>query len=124
MSCAADGLQVDAVVGATGDASHQAVGVQGVALGMSVRGHEGGDVGAGAPASWPGHVSHGLGDLGHMHRHGAAGTSGREEQNNDQHRSACVYNENNLTDAAFYFEIQSHLFPKFYCTRADFSPQL
>lgn len=35
MSRGADGLQVDAVVGATGDASHQAVGVQGVALSVS-----------------------------------------------------------------------------------------
>lgn len=51
VSRAADGLQVDAVVGAAGDASHQAVGVQGVALGMSARGHQAGDVGAGTPAS-------------------------------------------------------------------------
>lgn len=32
VSCAADSFQVDAVVGATGDASHQAVGVQSVAF--------------------------------------------------------------------------------------------
>lgn len=34
VSCAADGFQVNAVVGATGDASHKAVGVQSVALCM------------------------------------------------------------------------------------------
>lgn len=37
MSRAADGLQIDAVAGAAGDASHQAVGVQSVALGVSTR---------------------------------------------------------------------------------------
>lgn len=37
VSRAADGLQVDAVAGAAGDASHQAVGVQSVALGVSTR---------------------------------------------------------------------------------------
>lgn len=50
MSCAADGFQVDAVVGAAGDASHQAVGVQSVALGMPTCGRQGGDVGACAAA--------------------------------------------------------------------------
>lgn len=35
MSCAADGLQVDTVAGAASDASHQAVGVQCVALGVT-----------------------------------------------------------------------------------------
>lgn len=37
MSRAADGLQVDAVAGAAGDASHHAVGVHSVALGVSTR---------------------------------------------------------------------------------------
>ena len=50
MSCAADGFQVNAVVGATGDASHQAVGVQSVALGVSSWRRQGGDVGASAAA--------------------------------------------------------------------------
>lgn len=50
MSRAADGLQVDVVSGAAGDASHQAVGVQSVALGMSARRCQGGDEGARAAA--------------------------------------------------------------------------
>lgn len=50
MSCGADGFQVDAVVGATGDASHQAVVVQGVALSKAARGRQGSDVGASAAA--------------------------------------------------------------------------
>lgn len=75
VSCAADGLQVDAVVGATSDASHQAVVVQSVALSMSAWRCQRGDVGASAAARWPGHVGYGLGDLGHIHIGGAARTS-------------------------------------------------
>lgn len=77
MSRAADGFQVDAVVGAAGDASHQAVGVQSVALGMSARGRQCGDVGASAVARRPGHVGHRLGDLGHVHERGTARTLGK-----------------------------------------------
>lgn len=90
VSCAADGFQVDAVVGATRDASHQAVGVQGVALGMPTRGRQAGDVGACAATRWPGHVGHSLGDLGHADRVGATGTSGgakREQTNSGVHVS-------------------------------------
>lgn len=50
MSRAADGFQVDAVVGATGDASHEAVCVQSVAFGMSSRGRQGGYIGASSMA--------------------------------------------------------------------------
>lgn len=78
VSRAADGFQVEAVVGATGDAAHQAVGVQGVALRVAARGRQGGDVGAGPGARRPGHVSHSLGDLGHVDGRGAARTSGME----------------------------------------------
>lgn len=77
VSGAADGFYVDTVVGATGDAPHQAVGVQGVALCIPTWGRQGGNVGAGPSARRPGHVSHSLGDLGHIDGWGAARTSGR-----------------------------------------------
>lgn len=84
MSCVADRLQVDAVVGAAGDASHQAVAVQSVALGVSPRRRQGGDIGTSSAASGPGYVGHSLRDLGHVHSHGAARTSGRKIQKYDR----------------------------------------
>lgn len=80
VSCAADGFQVDAVVGATRDASHQTVGVQGVALGVPTWGRQAGDVGACPTPRRPGHVGHSLGDLGHADRVGATGTSGGQKE--------------------------------------------
>lgn len=77
VSRAADGIQLDAVVGATGDAPHQAVGVQGVTFGFPTRGHQGGYVGAGSGAGRPSYIGHGLGDLAHVHSRRAARTSGR-----------------------------------------------
>lgn len=74
LSRGTDGFQVHAVVGAAGDASHQAVGVQGVAFGFSSWGHECSYEGASTTAGRPGHIGHGLGDLGHVHVRGAART--------------------------------------------------
>lgn len=85
MSCAADGFQVDAVGGAAGDASHQAVGVQGVALGVSARRGQARHVGARAATGRPGDVGHRLGDLAHVDGRGAArSSSGKKTKKREQ----------------------------------------
>jgi hypothetical protein len=71
---AADGLHVHAVVGAAGEASHQAVRAHGVALGVAPRRGQGRHVGACAEAGAPRHVGHGLGHLHHAQVGGTAGT--------------------------------------------------
>lgn len=82
MSCAADGLQVDAVAGAAGDASHQAVAVQSVALGVSTRRRQAHHVVACAATRRPADVGHRLGNQGHIDGRGAARSSsgGREDK--------------------------------------------
>lgn len=95
MSCAADGFQVDAVGGAAGDASHQAVGVQSVALGVSARRGQARHVGVCAATGRPGHVGHRLGDLAHVDGRGAArsssGNKKKKKRENKEGNLKCTH---------------------------------
>lgn len=75
MPCAADGLQVDAVAGAAGDASHQAVGVQSVALGVTTRRRQAHHIVTCGTTRGPAHVGHRLGNQGHVDGRRAARSS-------------------------------------------------
>lgn len=92
MSRAADGFQVDAVGGAAGDASHQAVGVQSVALGVPARRGQARHVGACAATGRPGDVGHRLGDLAYVDGRGTArSSSGKKKKKREQRGNLCTH---------------------------------
>lgn len=93
VSSAADGLQGYTVVGATCDASHQAVQVRSVAFCISMHGCQGSDKGISSGAAGPGHVGHGLCDLSDVHSCRAARSWVGARPNN--HYPKCINHYSN-----------------------------